>query len=101
MARNLLKISKLFRLADVAPRIFAKLDVGTNIELAEGTSLTTQPHCYWQVTRQMSYINLPHVELTNIDTGARKVLSIAALHEYYKFRIVHFEQSKPEPSTEQ
>mgnify|MGYP003338129836 FL=1 len=101
MARNLLKLNKFFRLSNVAPRIFAKLDVGTNIELAEGTSLTTQPHCYWQVTRQMSYINLPHVELTNIDTGARKVLSIAALHGYYKFRIVHFEQSVSEPSTEQ
>ena len=96
MARNILKLNNFFRLSNVAPRIFVKLEVGTNIELAEGTSLTTQPHCYWQVTRQMKYLNHPHVEITNIDTGASKVLSIAALHEYYKFRIVHFEQSETE-----
>lgn len=69
-------------------KMFADVDIGTTIELIAPNGVTTNPSCYWQVTRQMTLGKVPHFELTNLDTGAVKTLSFDGLARFHRFRIV-------------
>ena len=70
---------------------------GLNPEVCLGTTLfftarngvtTTASKGIWQVTRQMTRCRLPHVELTNVDTGAIKVLSLHGLKRFHRYEII-------------
>lgn len=82
-------------LSKLAGRIFADIDIGTTIELIAPNGVTTNPSCYWQVTRQMTLGKVPHFELTNLDTGAVKTLSLDGLARFHRFRIVDQRHAAP------
>ena len=82
-------------LSKIAGKLFSDVNVGTTIELIEPNGVTTNPSCYWQVTRRMTLGKVPHFELTNVDTGAIKALSFDGLARFHRFRVVNPRHATP------
>lgn len=82
-------------LSNLVRKMFSGVDVGTTIELIAPNGVTTNPCCYWQVTRQMTLGKVPHFELTNVDTGAIKILSLDGLARFHRFRVVSPRHAAP------
>ncbi|MEI6204168.1 MAG: hypothetical protein WCP68_19650, partial [Enhydrobacter sp.] len=80
------------RLRRLAPQIFQRLDVDMIIEFLDEKNWLRSPHKYWRITKHSEYFGHPHLELTNIDTGAQKVLSVRALHDHHEFQVVEFQK---------
>ena len=76
---------KLFR---TGARVLRDLPLGSTIVLKPVALRDGSPICHWRVSRQMKYLGRPYIELTNLDSGAVKAVSLEGLHACYEFSIV-------------
>ena len=79
----------------IARGVRAEIDLGTLISIPPRNGITTDTsQCIWRVTKRLTCQDLPHLELTNVDTGDIKVISRRGLDQFYRFRIVGSELAR-------